>query len=75
VPGGAHAAGGTGGFSILQFDDIPKLAITHLDGPAGGLCLYEPAIAEEYLGIFWQLYWVAKGSTESARMITQMARR
>ena len=72
---GAHAAGGTGGFSILQFDAIPELAITHLDGPAGGLCLYEPATTEAYLAIFWQLYWFAKGAAESARVITQMARR
>ena len=72
---GAHAAGGAGGFSVLQFDAIPELVITHLDGPAGGLCLHEPAANEAYLAIFWQLYWAAKGSAESARMITSMARR
>ena len=72
---GAHAAGGAGGFSILQFDDIPELAIAHLDGPSGGLCLHERAPTEAYIEIFWQLYWCAMGSTESVRKIIQMARR
>jgi transcriptional regulator with XRE-family HTH domain len=72
---GAHAAGGTGGFSILQFDDIPELAITHLDGPAGGLCLHEAAITEAYVDIFWQLYGFTQGPTESVRKIVHMANR
>jgi len=72
---GAHAAGGAGGFSILQFEDIPQLAITHLDGPAGGLGLHQLATTETYVGIFWQLHGSAEDPTESARQIIQMANR
>jgi hypothetical protein len=72
---GAHAAGGTGGFAILQFDGIPELPIAYLDGPAGGQCLHEPAITEAYVRIFWQLYSLAKDPTESVRQIIQMANR
>jgi len=72
---GAHAAGGTGGFSILQFDDIPELAIVHQDGPAGGLCPHEPEITEAYATIFRRLYSSATGPAESARKIIQMANR
>ena len=72
---GAHAAGGAGGFSLLQFNNIPELAIAHLDGPSGGLCLHERAVAETYVEIFWQLYRGAMGSTESGRKIIDTASR
>lgn len=72
---GAHAAGGTGGFSILESDSITERAITHLDGPAGGLCLHEPAVTDAYVGTFWEFYWSAQSSTQSVRKIIQMSKR
>jgi hypothetical protein len=45
------------GSPFFQFDGIPELPITYLDGAAGGMCLHEPAITESYSRIFWQLHW------------------
>jgi transcriptional regulator with XRE-family HTH domain len=36
---GAHPAGASGPFSILQFADAPSLGVVHLPGPSGGIFL------------------------------------
>ena len=69
----ASAAGGTGGFSVLQFDEIPGMAVMHLSGPNGGQCLFEPSVTEGYVRLFPSLSLQALTPPLSARKILQMA--
>jgi transcriptional regulator with XRE-family HTH domain len=71
----ASAAGGAGGFSVLQFDEIPGMAIMHLSGPNGGQCLFEPSVTASYVNVFPSLNLHALTPSLSARKIIQMANR
>lgn len=67
------AAGGTGGFSLLTFDEIPSLHVAHLAGPAGGLCLHDPAVTAGYAQAFETLNAHALDPSRSARKLVAMA--
>jgi transcriptional regulator with XRE-family HTH domain len=71
----ASAAGGAGGFSVLQFDEIPSLAVMYLSGPNGGQCLFEPRVTASYVKVFPSLNLHALTPSLSARKIIQMASR
>jgi hypothetical protein len=71
----ALTAGGTGGYSLLQFDAIPDLTVAHLSGPAGGHTLNDPNQTASYTKAFQPLTWHALDPTQSARKIIQMANR
>jgi transcriptional regulator with XRE-family HTH domain len=72
---GASAVGGAGGFSVLQFDEIPGLAVMHLSGPNGGQCLFDPSVTASYVKAFPSLNLHALKPSQSARKIIQMANR
>jgi len=71
----ASAAGGAGGFSVLQFDEIPSLAVMHLSGPDGGQCLFDPKVTASYVNVFPSLTLHSLTPSLSARKIIQMADR
>lgn len=52
---GAHAAGGTGAFSVLQFDQPSDLGLVHISGAAGGVCLDGNAAIAAYSRTFARL--------------------
>jgi len=71
---GAHAAGSNGGFSVLQFSQVPALGLVHLPGPAGGTCLDTPDAVTAYIKTFTSLRLSALNPQESARTLRQMTR-
>jgi transcriptional regulator with XRE-family HTH domain len=71
---GAHAAGGGGEFSILQFSQVPAFGLVHVAGPSGGICLDDPAVVAAYVRTFTQLRLFSLGPDESARKLREMAR-
>jgi transcriptional regulator with XRE-family HTH domain len=62
-----------GGFSLLTFEEIPSLHIAHLAGPAGGLCLHDPAITAGYVQAIETLTAHALDPSRSARKLVTMA--
>jgi hypothetical protein len=71
---GAHAAGGGGEFSILQFSQAPAFGLVHVAGPSGGICLDDPAVVAAYVRTFTQLRLFSLGPDESARKLREVAR-
>lgn len=68
---GAHAAGGCGEFSILQFGQAPALGMVNLAGPSGGTCPEDPDAAAAYLRAFTRLRTLALDPQQSARKMRQ----
>ena len=71
---GPTAAGGTGGFTILQFGPVPELGMVHVAGPAGGACPDDPDVAAAYLRVFTCVRAGALSIEESARRLRDLAR-
>jgi len=71
---GAHAAGGGGEFSVLQFSQVPAFGLVHVAGPSGGICLDDPAGVAAYVRTFTQLRLFSLGPDESARKLREVAR-
>jgi hypothetical protein len=71
---GAHAAGGGGEFSVLQFSQVPAFGLVHVAGPSGGICLDAPAAVAAYVRTFTQLRLFSLGPDESARKLREVAR-
>jgi len=69
---GEHA-GSSAGFSILQFSQVPSLALVHVDGPAGGICLDAPAAVAAYTKTFTHLQLVSLTRQESAARLIEEA--
>jgi hypothetical protein len=64
---GAPAAGGTGGFTVLQFGQVPAIGLVHVAGPSGGPVA--PAAAATYLRAFTLLESLSLSPADSARRI------
>jgi len=71
---GAPAAGGTGGFSILQFGQVPAIGLVHVAGPSGGICPDASSATAAYLRAFTRLESLALGPEASARRIWQLSK-
>jgi hypothetical protein len=69
---GEHA-GSTAGFSILQFSQVPSLALVHVDGPDGGICLDTPSAVAAYTRTFTHLQLVSLTRQESAARLSEGA--
>jgi transcriptional regulator with XRE-family HTH domain len=70
---GAPAAGGTGGFTVLRFGQVPAIGLVHVAGPSGGICLDDPAASATYLRAFTRLESLALSPEASARRIRQLS--
>jgi transcriptional regulator with XRE-family HTH domain len=53
---GAHAAGDSGGFSVLHFDQTPELGLVHISGASGGICLDDADSTTAYGKVFSHLH-------------------
>jgi hypothetical protein len=71
---GAPAAGGTGGFTVLQFGQVPAIGLVHVAGPSGGLCPDDPSATATYLRAFTRLESLSLSPEASARRIRRLAR-
>lgn len=72
---GAPSAGGTGGFTVLQFGQVPVLGLVHVAGPSGGICPDSPAASAKYLRAFTHLESLSLSPEASARRIRQFSTR
>jgi hypothetical protein len=68
-------AGGTGGFTVLQFGQVPAIGLVHVAGPSGGICLDDPAASATYLRAFTRLESLALSPEASVRKIRQLSTR
>jgi transcriptional regulator with XRE-family HTH domain len=71
---GAHAAGSSGEFSLLQFNKTPSPGLVHVAGPSGGSCLDDPMASSIYRTIFTQLSLSALDAGQSAEKLRQLTR-
>jgi transcriptional regulator with XRE-family HTH domain len=69
---GAPAAGGAGGFTVLQFGEVPAIGLVHVAGPSGGICPDTPDAAAPYLRAFTRLESLSLSPDASARRIWQL---
>jgi transcriptional regulator with XRE-family HTH domain len=72
---GAHAASGSGGFSMLRFNATPALGLVHVPGPRGGICLDDATAISAYTKVFTQVNWFALNPEQSAEKLCQLAKR
>ena len=72
---GAPSAGGTGGFTVLQFGQVPALGLVHVAGPSGGICPDNPAATATYLRAFNRLESLSLSPEASARRIWRLSTR
>lgn len=70
----AHAAG-SGGFSVLRFEETPALGLVHVSGPDGGICLDDDAATSSYTDVFTQLSRFALSPEQSAEQFRRLATR
>lgn len=69
-----HAAG-SGGFSVLRFEEAPALGLVHVSGPAGGICLDKAAATSSYAKVFTQLSCCSLSAEQSADKLRRLAAR
>jgi len=72
---GPPAAGGSGGYTILCFDETPGLGLVHLSGPRGGICLSEPSHIAAYTTVFAQAASISLSPQQSAIKLRQLTPR
>ena len=70
---GAHAAGDGGAFSVLHFGETPGLALVHVSGASGGICLDDAAAIAAYAKTFSHLIWYTLTSEQSYVKFHEMA--
>jgi transcriptional regulator with XRE-family HTH domain len=71
---GSHAAGDSGGFSLLHFTENPIVGLVHVTGPLGGICLENAEAVGAYAKVFGHLQWFALTPQDSIRKLVQLAR-
>jgi hypothetical protein len=70
----ACVASSIGPFTVLRFEEAPGLGIVHLPGPAGGICLENPAEVTRYQKAFTQAQGSALTPGASVELLRQMAK-